>query len=259
MSQQRRGMGQKSIPGNHDLGKAIKERRIELKLTIEEAANRAGVGTKTWCRYEAGESIRQDKAKGICKALNWRVLPSFEEHNDASFDINEYRVNKYWSKALEDRFGATAAASFVIGSEFLEDHINEDLEALSHMPKGSHVGQLGISFLADDLPPQFLTRYDYEFMYALRCALCKMKECVTHGKELIAHSVIEELVLYLVIEESRILLEDGDYTPEEGWDDWAFDLFDDMDIVTLLYSDMYLSRDNTYYFDRWTEYQFYMD
>ena len=88
-------MSQRSIPGSHDLGKTIKERRIELNLTIEEAASRAGVGIKTWCRYEAGESIRQDKAKGICKALNWRALPSLAEQDDSSLDINEYRCYKY--------------------------------------------------------------------------------------------------------------------------------------------------------------------
>lgn len=252
-------MSQRSIPGNQDLGNAIKSRRIELNLTIEEAADRASVGIKTWCRYEAGESIRQDKARGICKALNWRALPSLEGQDDCSFDINECRANKYWSKLLEDRFGATAAASFVIGSEILEDHINEDLEELSHMPKGSHIGQLDISFIVDDLPPQFLPRYDYEFLYALRCALYKMKAYVRYGTELVAHSVMEELVLYLVIEESRMILEDGDYIPEAGWDEWAFDLFDDMDIVTLLYSDKYLSEADIYHFDHWTEEQFYMD
>ncbi len=38
-------------------------------MTIVEAASRAGVGTKTWYRYESGASIRSDKVKGICKAL----------------------------------------------------------------------------------------------------------------------------------------------------------------------------------------------
>ena len=51
-------MAQKTIQGNEFLAKQIKLRRKELGLTIEEAASRAGVGTKTWCRYEAGESIR---------------------------------------------------------------------------------------------------------------------------------------------------------------------------------------------------------
>lgn len=68
-------MAQKTIQGNKELARQIKSRRNELGLTIEEAASRAGVGTKTWCRYEAGESIRMDKCKGVCKALNWGVLP----------------------------------------------------------------------------------------------------------------------------------------------------------------------------------------
>ena len=53
-------MAQQTIQGNKALAKQIKQRRIELGLTIEEAASRAEVGTKTWCRYEAGESIRKD-------------------------------------------------------------------------------------------------------------------------------------------------------------------------------------------------------
>lgn len=43
-------MTQKTIQGNADLAKQIRLRRSELGLTIEEAASRAGVGTKTWCR-----------------------------------------------------------------------------------------------------------------------------------------------------------------------------------------------------------------
>ena len=54
-------MAQKTIQGSKTLASQIKSRRNELGLTIEESASRAGVGTKTWCRYEAGESIRKDK------------------------------------------------------------------------------------------------------------------------------------------------------------------------------------------------------
>ena len=63
-------MASKSIQGSQELAKKIRSRRNELGFTIEEAAKRAGVGTKTWCRYEAGESIREDKYRGVCKALN---------------------------------------------------------------------------------------------------------------------------------------------------------------------------------------------
>ena len=252
-------MSQKSISGNAELAYAIRTRRNELNLTIEEAANKAGVGIKTWCRYEAGESIRQDKSKGVCKALNWRALPATEENDKPVFSIDEYRANEYWSKELEERFGATAAASFIIGSEILEDHINEDLAELSQMPRESHIGELAASFIADDLPPQFLPRYDYEFLYALRCELRRLKTSVKYKTTLVAHSVLEELALYLVVEESRMLLEDGNYIPEDGWDEWIFDIFDDMDIVTLLYSNRYLTTENIYHFDHWAEEQFYMD
>ena len=47
-------MGQQSIAGSEKLAEAIRRRRQELGLTIEEAARKADVGTKTWCRYEAG-------------------------------------------------------------------------------------------------------------------------------------------------------------------------------------------------------------
>ena len=40
-------MAQKIIHGNMTLAEQIKSRRNELGLTIEEAAIRAGVGTKT--------------------------------------------------------------------------------------------------------------------------------------------------------------------------------------------------------------------
>ena len=57
-------MGQKTIMGSPELANSIKLRRNELGLTIEEAARKAGVGTKTWCRYEAGGAVRRDKGKG---------------------------------------------------------------------------------------------------------------------------------------------------------------------------------------------------
>ena len=40
-------MAAKSIKGNNNLAKRIRTRRNELNLTIEEAAARANVGTKT--------------------------------------------------------------------------------------------------------------------------------------------------------------------------------------------------------------------
>ena len=58
-------MTMRAIKGSLKLAESIRNKRNELNLTIEEAALKAGVGTKTWSRYESGESIRRDKVRGV--------------------------------------------------------------------------------------------------------------------------------------------------------------------------------------------------
>ena len=249
-------MGQKSVKGNEKLAQAIKMRRIELNLTIEEAATRAGVGTKTWCRYEAGESIRQDKCKGICKALNWRGFPN-EDEEDVLLNTREYEDHEAWSQYLFDQFGEVAAVSFAIGSDILLDYVKDDMEELLKMPRGTHIGQIGVSFLANELPQQFCMKYDYDFMYALYTTIVRLRKIAHANMQIVAHTVLEELAIYLIVEQSRFLMESSNCNLEEYWDEWIFDLFDDMDIITCLYSDQYLTEDNCYHFNHWMENQFY--
>lgn len=66
------------------------------------------------------------------------------------------------------------------------------------------------------------------------------------------------MVLYLVMEESEFLMESilpqlqmQEKDLDLDWNGWAFDLFDDMDIVTFLYSDFYLEQGHPYHFDYW--------
>lgn len=255
-------MAQRTIQGSERLAAQIKSRRNELGLTIEEAASRAGVGTKTWCRYEAGESIRMDKCKGICKALNWRVLPGQDEVTHDSISAQDYTTHEAWSPFLENYFGERAAVSFAVGSDILLDHINEDLMALASMPAGSHLGQLRVSLLCDDLPRQFLMHYDYEFLYQMKCTLQSMRRRAKNGCPMTAHSVMEELTLYLCNEKAAAFIElssgtgafAGDIDDDE---EWVFDLFDDMDIVSCLYTDIYLSPDHLYHFSHWNDRQFF--
>ena len=257
-------MSQKVIAGTPQLADAIRRRRQELSLTIEEAASKAGIGTKTWCRYEAGESIRKDKAKGICKALNWHVLPCDDADDSIDFDINEYRKHKAWSQFLCTRFGEAAAISFIIGSDILLDHVNEDLDALSELPKGTHVGQISVSMTKSMLPAQFLMRYDYEFLYHLKTTIEKIRDAAHYGNSFLAHSVMQEIAIYLFMEESKFLMEcmlpemvDYGIKGLDMWDEWAFDLFEDMDVVTCLYSGDYLTPDHIYHFEHWGDYQFH--
>ncbi|HJF40613.1 MAG TPA: helix-turn-helix domain-containing protein [[Clostridium] spiroforme] len=260
-------MSAKTITGSLHLGEKIRQRRIELGLTIEEAAAKAGVGTKTWSRYEAGGSIRQDKAPKLCLALQWNTLPDQMETESFEFNLDEYRNNAVWPQALAEEFGTVAAVSFVIGSDILLDNIEEDLEALSHMPKGAHLGELDLSWLQSQLPPQFLPRYDYDFLYHLRNILIRFRKTANTDQLFVAHTVAEELILYLIVEESRFLMElilphisEEEEYDNLSWDTWLFDLFGDEDLITFLYSDLfYLTPEDTYHFDRWWEEQFYSD
>lgn len=246
-------MAQKSVGGSAELAKKIRARRNELGLTIEEAARKAGVGIKTWCRYEAGESIRQDKCRGVCKALNWKLLP-LDDDTDNPFGTENYRNHKAWSKYLEENFGETAAASFVIGSDMLLDYINEDLQELSSRGKGTHIGQLDASYLATVLPPQFLMEYNYEFMYRMKTSLTDLRARAKTGADMRAHNVLEEIIYILAVEESEFLVEsDPEFCGEEDWKDWVFDLLDDEDVVTFLYSDFYLPQTDSYHFSHWAE------
>lgn len=255
-------MAQKTIKGNESLARQIKSRRSELGLTIEEAASRAGVGTKTWCRYEAGESIRRDKCKGICKALNWFSFPDQDEEKNENLSIQEYKNHEAWSKFLEEQFGVKAAMSFAAGSDILYDYINEDMAELSSLPAGTHIGQLSVSWMNGILPEQFLMHYDYEFLYRMKCTLCEMRMRAKSDLPMTAHSVMEELLIYLCNEEGTALIELSggvcgaeDDTVDLG--EWVFDLFDDMDIISFLYSDIYLDSDHQYHFSHWSDRQFY--
>lgn len=258
-------MAQKAIKGSETLARQIKSRRNELGLTIEEAASRAGVGTKTWSRYEAGESIRKDKCKGICKALNWTTLPDQEGGENERISIWEYKKHEAWSQFLENTFGYRAAMAFAAGSDLLLDGIKEDMAELASMPAGSHIGQLNMSWLYGDLPEQFLTQYNYDFLYRLKCTVYELRARAKRGASMAAHSIMEELILYLCNKEATALIELSDdsdrFENKEGIDAgaWVFDLFDDEDIISFLYADVYLDSDHPYHFSHWNDQQFYME
>ena len=249
-------MAQKAIQSNPKLAEMIKKRRNELHLTIGEAAQRAGVGIKTWCRYEAGEAIRHDKYKGVCKALNWLQFPD-EEREMGELCLDDYKDHEAWSSYLAENFGELAALSFAIGSDILLDHIKEDMEELALQPKGTHIGQIGTSFLEGKLPRQFLMRYDYEFLYLMYCELNHLRSIACNGAEMTPRSVLQEILVYLTVEEAEFLIEEENIAQESRWQEWIYDLFEDMDVVTYLYSNFYLSEDEAYHFSRWKEWQFH--
>ena len=250
-------MAKKSI-SNDSLGNRIKERRVILGLTIEEAAKRAGVGTKTWSRYEAGEPIREDKYRGVCIALKWSELPMEDNSLDIFSDLEKYKSHRFWSKYIEERFGEFAAAMLALGSDSLLEDIDGALDELALMPAGTHVGQINMSMLPYVLPKQFLMRYDYNFVFALKIAVLDLQRAAEADRPIIAHRVIDELVIYLCVEEARFLSDKAELDDGQ-MGDWIFELFDDMDIITMLYSDLFvLDEGNIYHYEHWFEKQFYI-
>lgn len=256
-------MAQKSVQGSEALARKIRNRRLELELTIEEAASRAGVGTKTWCRYEAGESIRKDKCRGICKALNWYNIPDQNTDENGVY-IKDYKEMKAWSTYLEEAYGTYAAFSFAFGSDVLLDYIQEDITGLSTMPVGTHVGQVDNSMLKELLPRQFLMQYNYDFLYQMECTLLQLRERAAGGVSMNAHSVLEELIFYLCNGEAESYLELSDAErrlvecAEENYsNEWLYDMLGDTDFITFLYSNRVLDEENIYHFTHWTKQQFY--
>lgn len=162
-------------------------------------------------------------------------------------------------------FGVEAAVSFAAGSDILYDYINEDMEELSSLPVGTHIGQLSVSWLKSSLPKQFLMYYDYEFLYQMKCSLRQIRMCTKNDSSMVAHSVMEELLIYLCNKEGLLFIEvSGGICDEENdcniySEDWVFDLFDDIDIISNLYSNIYLNSEHPYHFSHWSEQQFYTE
>jgi hypothetical protein len=202
------------------------------------------------------------KVKGICKVLKWKVIPETDDNIIIdNIDFDKYKKSKTWSSYLEEHFGKYVALSFVNGSAWLLDEVNDDLDALSKMPKGSHIGEIHSSFISPIMPEQFLVRYDYEFMFAFRQALIQLRKIAPRADNIIANRVIDELILYLIVEEAEPFMEDmeldfdgdseDDYSDGRGW---VFNIFDDMDIVSYLYSNLdLLEPDDTYHFQFYVE------
>ena len=136
----------------------------------------------------------------------------------------------------------------------LLDYVNQDLEELSKQPKGTHIGQLGVSYLESLLPAQFLMSYDYNFLYIMKSKLIQLRKHAKWGHEIIAHSVLEEIILILVEEESEFLIESYENLElESDWKEWVYDVLGDADIDMFLYSDEYLSAEDSYHFLNWLE------
>ena len=203
-------------------------------------------------------------------------------HVKEEIDLSEYKALKGWSAFLEDNFGTLSAILFAAGSDLLLDALEHEMHELSRMPIRSHVGQINSSVLKDNLPQQFMTRYDYEFLYKFRSKLIDMRMRAMDGLSIIAHSVAQELIIYISNEMGKIATEsdenvkklitnhkliydklsfemdDEDLDEMKFYDeDWVFTLFGDADILSELYSGRAVAKGNSYHIKHWFEEQFF--
>lgn len=266
-------MPPKTIQVNKNLANQIKARRSELGLSIEEAASRAGIGAKTWGKYEGGQSIRSDKAAAVCKVLKWKNFPD----DSAAETVNETTTKESlaidsthaaWSQFLKDEYGYKGAASFAFGTDILLDYINQDLEDLSHLPKGTHVGQLPDSWTIDLLPSQYLMKYDYDFLFRLRADLIRYRMRAKQGHDLMAHTVAQEMLVRLIRDASFELVSDWEsdetdldedgHPRDLGWNEWPEDICGDDDFRSYINDDEWTNEDDAYSFDNWFKPQLHL-
>lgn len=99
----------------------------------------------------------------------------------------------------------------------------------------------------------------------MKCVLVQLRNRAGTGSTLTAHTVMEELLIYLCNIEAKAYAEicGSEEILDEAeefdyYDDWVFELFGDMDIVTFLYSDWNLDVESEYHFDNWNL-QFYTE
>jgi len=81
----------------------------------------------------------------------------------------------------------------------------------------------------------------------MRNVLSVMQKAAKAGEPMSAHSVLQELILYLCNNEamkSPDVMAACDDDPEE----WLYEMLDDMDVVTFLFSGLKLTEDDPYHF-----------
>lgn len=177
-----------------------------------------------------------------------------------------------WSKALCRQEGELAAANFAHTSETLLDEIKMGIEEVEEAlanksDKNIPIVELsGLNYadaIVESLPQQFVDRYNLAFLRDMGDALSVLQRNFHDEKEAVyEHTVMEEILLYLIMEYSDVMMDVYGFSEaddEEGvLNVWAFNVMDDMDVVTWLYCGHYIDENHSYHFNNWMKRQFYV-
>lgn len=253
--------------GSVERGQAIRVRREELSLTIEQAAAAAGVGSETWRRYEAGGAIRRDKVRNLLKVLRWARLPDAPEdgpegrgRDRSMWDLcGPEAEGDTYSAFLSEEYSESFARIVRAGFDITRDELRDDIESLAREPKGTHLGQLGASWFEGRLPARWLMHYDYDFMCRLLARLDTLRMRLVHPGQVDSHpltrGVVDDLLLHLVVEQGKSAFEvaDDERVDLDEADEFEYHLNgeDDEVIFALFSANTDPAPDNAWHFDRW--------
>lgn len=118
-----------------DFKDKIKNRRLELGLTLEEVAKAAGVSAPTILRYENGDikNVRKDKIKALADALQLTptYLMDWNEHPEIKRSFDYYMEMQLHLLGYKIIYDEEDAYIVLKGKEGEFEITQEDLEKLS--------------------------------------------------------------------------------------------------------------------------------
>ncbi|WP_316670557.1 helix-turn-helix domain-containing protein [uncultured Propionibacterium sp.] len=244
-------------PDDPDIAEAMRARREELGLSMPEISGRAGVSEQTWRNYESGRTrVRSDKQLRVWEALQWeppvvwsgllgggvedivrRVMDNPEllgspvRQDTGVLGMPEWgdipsALPEGYSPLLAATLGENAARCFALGAHLYDLFLAEDLEKLAVMPRGAHLGELEESHLGGVLPPLWLTRYDYEFVFQLRGIIRDLQYRLVRAgvgrDEPLARSLAEILVVHDVFTLGGVMsAPQGAAIDDDEWEGWV--------------------------------------
>ena len=132
----------------------LKQRRLELGLTMLEVAKIVGVSEATISRYESGniKNMRRDRINKYAKALNI----------DASLLIDEVEWNKE-AEEFEKKWKADSEwLKKYLSERFSEEDVSTAYELIEQLPKFNKDGLIKIIERMDELSElkKYLTQID---------------------------------------------------------------------------------------------------
>lgn len=137
--------------------------------------------------------------------------------------VSIFQEDDAWSSEIAERYGDGTAVAFVLGSSLLLEELENDLDQLSKMPRGTHIGMLKHSWLTDMLPDQFLMSYDYDFIYYWSTVIFDLRDRAANPNvTLMTNTLLEDISLFLIMEESDLIIDK--ILPKDAYkeENWAF-------------------------------------